>query len=396
MFDPNFLGKNGFFWFIGVVEDRMDPLKLGRVRVRPFGWNTENKQETSTESLPWATVMAPTTDASNSGVGTNSKLLEGSWVIGFFMDGNECQRPIVMGSLPGLQARPANSNVGFSDPRKTFENPVPVSEAEFEVGSPVIITNEESKSYPRYNNEPGTSRLARGENLEQTINPQREAHRAIHQEIPTSNHTAAEGSDSEIPGGEFSEPELPYATQYPYNQVIQTEAGHVIELDDTPGAERINIFHRSGSNVEIHPDGKVVQHKSNDSYDLMDTNEFVHVGATSNKTVQRQMRLKIVSEGLVVEAADKMSITVHGNCNLKVDGDVNELVDGNVNRHVHGNIIETVEGDIQRTVNGSVNEVVNGSVTETFNTSLVQNVSTSITITSGGPQVYQGSTIDLN
>ena len=36
--DKNFLGRNGFMWFTGVVEDRIDPEYLGRVKVRCIGF----------------------------------------------------------------------------------------------------------------------------------------------------------------------------------------------------------------------------------------------------------------------------------------------------------------------------------------------------------------------
>ena len=39
----NFIGQDGFVWFTGVVEDRQDPDKLGRVRVRCVGYHTDNK-----------------------------------------------------------------------------------------------------------------------------------------------------------------------------------------------------------------------------------------------------------------------------------------------------------------------------------------------------------------
>ena len=32
-----------FTWFMGVVEDRMDPEMMGRVRVRCFGFHTESR-----------------------------------------------------------------------------------------------------------------------------------------------------------------------------------------------------------------------------------------------------------------------------------------------------------------------------------------------------------------
>jgi len=50
----------------------------------------------------------------------------------------------------------------------------------------------------------------------------------------------------------------PYNAQYPYNHVQYTESGHMLEFDDTPGHERVNIQHRSGAYIEIHPDGHIV------------------------------------------------------------------------------------------------------------------------------------------
>lgn len=50
------------------------------------------------------------------------------------------------------------------------------------------------------------------------------------------------------------EPSSPYNSEYPYNKVYSTKSGHTIEIDDTPGAERINIYHMSGSYIEL--DGK--------------------------------------------------------------------------------------------------------------------------------------------
>ena len=53
MFDPDQfqLGRN-FVWFFGVVEDRIDPNYLGRVRVRCFGFHTDNRELLPTEDLP--------------------------------------------------------------------------------------------------------------------------------------------------------------------------------------------------------------------------------------------------------------------------------------------------------------------------------------------------------
>ena len=98
-----FMGQDGFIWFVGVVEDRNDPQRIGRVRVRCLGFHTEDLIELPTVDLPWAHVMHPVTDPSMHGMGsTPSFLVEGSWVIGFFRDAQEKQQPVIIGSLPGI------------------------------------------------------------------------------------------------------------------------------------------------------------------------------------------------------------------------------------------------------------------------------------------------------
>jgi hypothetical protein len=89
-----------FCWFTGVVEDINDPDKLGRVRVRCFGYHDESLTEIPTNSLPFATVMGPTNSAHISGIGTTTHgLVNGTWVVGFFRDGPSAQDPIIMGTI---------------------------------------------------------------------------------------------------------------------------------------------------------------------------------------------------------------------------------------------------------------------------------------------------------
>lgn len=94
----NFLGKDGFIWFIGVVENRVDPLGMGRCKLRIFGWHNPNVSELPTEDLPWAQPMYP---INNSKAFSSPKV--GDWIVGFFMDGDSGQAPIMMGVLPGIQ-----------------------------------------------------------------------------------------------------------------------------------------------------------------------------------------------------------------------------------------------------------------------------------------------------
>ena len=96
------MGQDGFSWFIGVVEDRQDPKKAGRVRVRCVGYHSASKDDIPMEDLPWASIMMPVTAGGNSGIGVSSHfLIEGTWVVGFFRDGPSAQDPIIMGVING-------------------------------------------------------------------------------------------------------------------------------------------------------------------------------------------------------------------------------------------------------------------------------------------------------
>lgn len=100
--------KDGFNWWIGVVEDRMDPEKMGRLRVRIFGYHTDNKVILPTKDLPWATPIQPITSAAISGIGLSPiGPIEGTWVIGFFLDGEDMQQPAVFGTIATKAAKKA-------------------------------------------------------------------------------------------------------------------------------------------------------------------------------------------------------------------------------------------------------------------------------------------------
>ena len=107
----DYLGRDGYTWWIGEVENNKDPSKLGRVQVRILGWYTGHKakqaytKEMPTKVLPWAQVLLPTDKAQTGSTGSTSELQPGAWVMGFFLDGDEAQLPIVMGAFRGFQVK---------------------------------------------------------------------------------------------------------------------------------------------------------------------------------------------------------------------------------------------------------------------------------------------------
>jgi len=101
MLEKNFIGKNGFIWWMGEVVNRLDPLGIGRCQVRIFGWHGDGSPESKANipdtDLPWAHAMLPL----NSSKSMCSPCV-GDWVVGFFFDGESAQAPCMMGVLPGF------------------------------------------------------------------------------------------------------------------------------------------------------------------------------------------------------------------------------------------------------------------------------------------------------
>jgi hypothetical protein len=106
----DFAGLNGFVWWTGVVEDRQDPLKLGRCRVRIIGWHDADVNLIPIEALPWAQIIQSPT-----GPRTFGSIKEGEWVSGFFLDGQNAQEPVIFGVYPGI----------ISQGIRTIESPIP-------------------------------------------------------------------------------------------------------------------------------------------------------------------------------------------------------------------------------------------------------------------------------
>ncbi len=288
-----------FSWFTGVVEDRLDPLEMNRVRVRCFGYHSENRSDIETEALPWATVMMPTTSSGTSGIGdTPHGLMEGSWVVGFFRDGPSAQDPIILGSIAAVNS-PRSKDLGFTAdeyPRGEYQN-----------NSDINFAARESM-YEESN------QLKARESLErpavQTARPAKVS--SVAEDKAASYYT--EQPWTELPAMNEHIPE------YPYNKVYESEGGHVEEIDDTPGFERTNRLHASGSYEEIYNDGTRQVKIVGDDYEVVINNKNIHI---------------------------------RGNCNMTVDGDLRQMVYGNYHLQVEKDMTVNVKGSVQEMIGGN-------------------------------------------
>ena len=353
----NFLGQDGFIWFVGVVEDRADPQYLGRVRVRCLGYHTENKLELPTADLPWAMPMLPMTSSGISGIGqTPLGLVEGSWVLGFFRDSNYAQEPIIIGSLPGRPSEEAG-DTGFYDPNKIF---------------------------PRHINEPDTNRLA----VNDEDNPHlglelRKATRITG--LATADFDATTAADASVISASdtdnWDQPEIAYATIYPNNHVYESESGHLLEFDDTSDNERIHLYHKKGSSIEYNPNGDRVQIVKGDDYMLMSGANKVDIQGASDISIGGRHKILINKSG---EIGNHYDIQVGANANVNIQVD-----DGSVN-------LITKQGSINVNAGGDYNVKVGGNYTMTVAGNRTITTEGSTTDNTTGAVTHRGSTIDLN
>ena len=282
------IGEEGFRWFVGVVEDRDDPLKLGRLRVRIYNVHSQKQSRVETSSLPFATVMSPVTGANHNKIGQAPLGIQvGTTVIGFFMDGEDGNNPVIMGALAGIPG----INVENHD--------VPPEARE------INLVNKEQ------------------------LGP---------------------------------EPSPAYRAKYPYNKVLRTEGGHVIEVDDTPNFERIHIYHKSGTYVEIDENGQYVSKAVGNRYQITAKDDVVYVQGN-------------------------VSVNIKGNANINVEGSTvlktpQATVDGKV----------TVTGDT--TIEGTLHVA---NITATGGTASLQgsfNVSGSVDV-SGDVESQSVNTLSI-
>ena len=200
--------------------------------------------------------------------------------------GDEAQGvPLAPNGLPA--DRQQNLNIGFNDP---------------------------NMKYPlrAYIGEPDTNRLARGK-IAGTV-------------VEYKDGKRMEGVET---GGGFSwtQPDIPYNAKYPYNKVMETESGHLMEFDDTPENERVHFYHRKGTYTEIDANGSQVNRIVGDGYYIMERNGYVYVGGDCNLTVNGNVRL-LVNANASIDVTGDAKINIGGSSSLNVASDMNVNVGG--------------------------------------------------------------------
>lgn len=368
MYEKLFAGLDGFLWFVGVVESRQDPLGLGRVKVRCFGIHSAKLTDIPSDNLPWASV--------SHGVNTSRHFAvpeEGEIVWGFFADNRNMQLPVICGVIPGFYTDPPDQGSGFHDlrpldilkqsPRRpkslTYNTDGSgIKITEIDLGDPNALKDLRHPT-PDEQDTQSIPPEATGEDLANTVIQARKTN--LDKLVPVTG------------GGNWSEPYPAFNPLYPYNNATETESGHVFELDDTPGNERIHIAHRNGSFIEWFPSGTRVEKVTKSKYSITMADDHVHIMGKCQITVSGQAQIKVVGDcalevggNLSANAAKGANFSVGGPLNFKapsvnfdVSGDAT-IAAGTVHVSSAGEMDITSGGAMNRQAGGTINDSAGG------------------------------------
>lgn len=236
---------------------------------------------------------------------------------------------------------------------KNISNKALTDSQKFNVNSPEnrekLITQTQgfidpNAEYPTkdYKGQPETNKLARGI-VNNTIVQKKENERLKGIQLPNNQY--------------WEEPPVPYKGQYPYNKVTQTESGHIIEIDDTSGAERIHVYHKSGTYMEIDANGSIVRRTKGSSYEIIDKNGYISVSGDASLSVKGSVKIYVGNDA---------DIEVDGDVNIQCKNDITMMAAGRVDISATEEInLHSANVNIEADVNLSLKGDINAFLTTT-------------------------------
>lgn len=229
-----------------------------------------------------------------------------------------------------------------------FTSPGP-SQKSIESGALNTGFRDPNGKYPLkdYIGEPDTNRLARGV-IEGTV-------------VKRKDSTRVRAVPKALDQGQWDQPEAPYGAKYPFNKVFESESGHIMEFDDTPGQERIHTYHRSGTFQEVDPNGTMVNYIIGDNFILMERNGCISVKGECNITVDGNTNIYArtdaniqVDQNATVQVGNNLSIGVATDTTLAVGGDLKIKAVGDISLD-GANIFTKSQGVINTQAVGAMN-----------------------------------------
>ncbi len=363
----------------GVVEDRKDPLRLGRCRVRVMGVHTEELtgelNGVPVDELQWAEPIGPNFEGSISGSGAFCVPLNGSHVMLFYENGNMMQ-PRYFGSVPGFPVDP--DKYSQKEPKDGFRDP--------------------KKIYPldSHLDEQDWQRLSRVDKLGETYLKLKADHLDV-------------GVPIAFDGTAWDEQPPMYEAKYPHNNVFATHKDYdtniVVELDSTEEKERFAWWHPSLSYMEINNKGKMTFRNTFHRWDICDGQVHMHFMDYHFKTIDDTMVFLMEKDEFrevkgkrwtkialtdwryvegdsyedlqsseIVSILEDRDTYIGGDDTKQIDGELFVTVAGNYQQYVESDKESVIDGDMIKYISGSYEKFVTSDYTSTIEGSTFRSI----------------------
>lgn len=126
------------------------------------------------------------------------------------------------------------------------------------------------------------------------------------------------------------EPPMAFKGQFPYVHTYKSESGHVKEVDDTPGNERLLDYHRSGTYQEIAPDGRRVTKVVGDNYLVVVADDQIYIEGSHNLYVRGNMSITCLND-VAINVGGRVEINATEDLKIKAKSISLESTSGDVN-----------------------------------------------------------------
>lgn len=114
--------------------------------------------------------------------------------------------------------------------------------------------------------------------------------------------------------------------QYPLNAVYTSPAGHTVEIDSSPGAERVAIHHKSGSYVEIDGNGDIIAGSTRATHQVTKNDHNITTNKGDIRIAAESGNIQIVAdkklelfgkEGVVISTPKDVAIKTGGGVSVQ-------------------------------------------------------------------------------
>lgn len=182
--------------------------------------------------------------------------------------------------------------------------------------------------------------------------------------------------------------------EYTKNDVKTTASGHIMEFDDSPGFERINLQHSTGTRTTFAADGTRHMHTSNDMKDAVRETRYMMTGGDKLESIGGNENVTVIGNSIFTVNADQ-SITVQGNDKINIFGSQDVLIKGDQNIKIEGNQTCSVEGNVVINTAGTTTVNNKGDTILNAEANVQANVKGNMTQKVDGDYVVTAANIDM-